>query len=146
MGASVVYTGNLVPYCMRKNILIGLLGLLFLSACSEIKTNDAQKAYLNWTNEAPPKEVKVIDGKYWQSGHWTREYEVFLHLKVSREWSYEYVKQNGLRSDSSMWVETKETPIWFKPSTRLKHYSAGNTSQYFWDSAGNECYLHELQL
>lgn len=131
---------------MKRYTFIAYLVLLFLSSCAEIDTDNAEKTYSYWADGAPPKDVQVLHGKYWQSGHWTKEYEVYLHMNVSSQWWREFVEQNNLQPGVYTWIRDNKTPKWFNPSKNSIQFNSGSSSQYFWDSVTHECYLHEIQL
>jgi hypothetical protein len=119
-----------------------------LTSCMEKNTTDAIEAYNLWGGEVP-KEVEVINGNYWQSAHFTKEYIMSLELKASPLWRKELIKQNNL-------VETKErtsipskAPTWFKPTESFKAFTQSGFSQgsvYFEDTVSGRMFIYEIQL
>lgn len=119
-------------------------------SCLPVETNDAEKAYKYWSSSEIPKEIEVIEGAYYQSPHFTLEYEFFLKFKSDEKWFEAFVKQNQLqidtvRNDWSMWTEL---PAWFQPDPYAKIYAkdpndAFDRSRYFRDSKTGISYIYE---
>lgn len=121
---------------------------LSLSGCAEHDTDNAYLAYKYWAGEKVPANVKVVNGKYWQSSHWTKEYVLYLELMAPGEWISEYIKQNHLIRDLSSREIPDQAPAWFKPDKhfRLFQNSSSLNSQYYLDSAGNHLFIYEQQF
>jgi len=68
----------LLEYIKRTTIFI--LPIL-LTSCS-IKTKNAEEAYKHWSGTEPPKGIKLIKGEYYQSPHFSLEYELFLKFEA----------------------------------------------------------------
>lgn len=60
---------QLATFFIVANILVG---------CFEKSTTDPVKTYQYWAGEKPGKEVQVLNGRYWESAHWTKEYIMYL--------------------------------------------------------------------
>lgn len=76
-----------------KQLLAVLFLLMFLS-CSEKRSTDAEECYRLWSGTKPPKEVKLLNGSYWESPHFTKEYIMFLELEATDEWR-KLMKENN---------------------------------------------------
>ena len=129
-------------------ITIIILSLVLLTSCSETITTDAKDSYKYWTGAKPTDDLKVIQGKYWQSGHWTREYILFLKIKPTNTWWDEFVNQNQLQTDNSEWIIPSDSPDWFKVTDDMEMFSHRddfNDSRYFKDRQTGECYIYEIQ-
>ena len=63
-----------------------------LSSCSEIKTTNPKKIYEYWAGTNLPPDLELINGQYWQSAHWTREYIMYLEFKPSENWWKEFLE------------------------------------------------------
>lgn len=123
--------------------------LVFLTGCSEIKTDDPINSYQYWTGTKPKGDVKVLNGQYWQSGHWTREYILYLRIKPTDNWWSEFVKQNQLQIGNEDWIKSSDTPAWFHLPDNVEIYKQTddfNDSRYFKDKVTGECYIYEIQL
>lgn len=141
----------------RRTIAIGhvkslttiILVLFFLTSCSEIRTDDPIDAYKYWAGANPTDDVKVLKGQYWQSGHWTKEYILYLQLKPTDKWWDEFVKQNQLQLDHEEWSKPSDSPDWFELPDNIEMYKSAddfNESRFFRDKATGECYFYEIQL
>lgn len=129
--------------------LIFILVILF-ARCSEIKTDNAVKTYRYWAGSNVTKEIGLLNGQYWQSSHWTKEYIVYLKLKSTKQWLNSFIKQNQLVIDKRNWTKPDDAPDWFDPSDNLIRYSDGKDfdqgTRYIYDSKSGICYIYEIQL
>lgn len=127
-----------------------LIILLLLAGCGGIDTTDPKEAYEYWTGTKPPSGLNVIQGCYWQSAHWTKEYILYLKLKPTEKWWKEFVEQNQLQIDHKDWTKPSDAPPWFNPTENTVRYSYGDSvdqgSRYFQDTLTGECYIYEIQL
>src|SRR5580765_2563226 len=89
-----------------------LSSLILLTRCGTVTANNAEESYRRWAGQPIPKEVKVLKGHYWQSGHWSREYTVYLKLRPTKSWWSEFVKQNKLVSDTIQDFQFGDAPKW----------------------------------
>lgn len=116
----------------------------------EVNTTDPTDAYKYWAGTKPPDNLKVLNGQYWQSAHWTREYIMYLKLKPTIEWWDEFLKQNYISVDTDEWTKPSDAPTWFTLSDNSLRYRGGDDfdqgSRYFRDTLTGECYIYEIQL
>ena len=54
---------------------------VILTSCMEINSENPKEIFELWTGNELPKEIKLVNGKYWQSAHWTKEYEEYAEIK-----------------------------------------------------------------
>ncbi|SBV91296.1 hypothetical protein [uncultured Dysgonomonas sp.] len=137
-------------YKMKK-LYVSLIILLFilLTGCFQINTENPEKAFRYWTHiPLPNSEVEVLNGKYWQSGHLTLEYEAYLQLVASRDWCDELIRLNNLTMDTSEWYCPKDVPSWFFPPDTFIQYKSPHNPQFrFWmQQKGDTVYIYDLQL
>jgi hypothetical protein len=143
------------------NMLIYFLyAALFLTAgCSEVRTSDPEEVYARWSNGRKPDGLELLEGEYWQSAHWSKEYVMYLKAKASKEWWAQYKQINGFeghridevdvskseifRIDNPGWLEK---PDWFKPDLRSEVYGQFGGSKYFWDAQDEIIFIYEIQL
>ena len=127
-----------------------ILTSLILTSCMEVNTSDPVVAYKNWGGTKPPDDLKVLNGQYWQSAHWTKEYIMYLKLMPTNEWWDEFLKQNYISVDTDEWTKPSDAPKWFTPSVNSIRYGGGDDfdqgSRYFQDTLTGECYIYEIQL
>ena len=122
---------------------------VLLTSCSEIRTADPIDSYKYWAGTTPTDDVKILNGQYWQSGHWTKEYILYLRIKPTDKWWDEFVKQNQLQIDNEKLSKPSDSPTWFQLTDKIEIYKPAddsNHSRYFRDKVTGECYLYEIQL
>jgi len=126
-----------------------LWSVLFLATGCSKKTTDTKEAFVYWAGQDPPQDMELIQADYYESPHFTKEYEMYLKFKPSKEWWKSYVKLNHLLADSIGWAKPVDAPAWFKPtsrSLRLMQPEFDQGSRYFCDTATWICYIYEIQL
>ncbi len=79
---------------------MGLSLTFLLTSCSKIETTDAKEVYQYWSGTELPKEIQLIKGAYYQSPHFSLEYELFLKFKTDENWFDEFVEYNELEIDT----------------------------------------------
>ena len=127
-----------------------LITLLLTVSCMEKKTSDANDTYKYWAGTNAPPDFELINGQYWQSAHWTKEYILYLKFKPTEEWWTEFLKQNYISADKDEWTMPSDAPTWFKPTANSVRYGGGDDfhqgSRYFRDTITGICYIYEIQL
>ena len=133
-----------------KRLIITLITLILLTGCAETNTTDPKDSYKYWSGSNPSDELEIVKGQYWQSGHWTREYIMYLKLKPTKIWWNEFIEQNQLQIDNENWSKPSDAPSWFNPTEKSIKYSSGDNfdqgSRYFKDTLTGDCYIYEIQL
>lgn len=140
-----------------KNILYFLI-LTFLFNCSEKTSENEHEIYNLWLSQKEPKNITVLNGKYWESAHWSKEYEIYIQLKSDEKWWNEFKKINNLNQYQSSFTDEIEErfykiplkkiitqPEWFKPKKTSEIYIT-HSGEYFWDEAAGIIFIHEIQL
>jgi hypothetical protein len=130
----------------RVAIILFLIALLF-TACSEKRTNDPVRAYTYWAGEKP-NDIKVINGQYWESAHWSKEYILYMELKATRLWRKEFIKQNNLVVTTDYEIPD-DAPSWFKLNSGFKMWKPSGFDQgslYLEDSVTEHFFIYEIQL
>jgi len=132
------------------NIILIFISTILLAGCFEIKTDNAIEAYKYWAGDKPTKDVGLINGQYWQSPHWTKEYIMYLKIKPTKQWLDSYIKQNHLVIDNRNWTKPDDSPAWFNPPANSLRYSDGKDfdqgTRYICDPISGICYIYEIQL
>jgi hypothetical protein len=129
-------------------ITLLLIGIT-LCSCMEKETENPEEVYELWSGNEPDKEIKIINGKYWQSAHFTREYEVYLEMVTSPIWLKEFIKQNNLKTQSAQTLNLQyDAPSWFNPKLGLKAYvpSGFNQGSIYFDLKIGYVLFYEVQL
>ncbi|MFD2564808.1 hypothetical protein [Aquimarina rubra] len=115
---------------IKKITLIGFVFLLV--SCFPVETKNAEKAYKYWSRSEIPNEIELIKGEYYQSPHFSLEYELFLKFKSDKKWFDKFVKYNGLEIDttSNDWKNWTELPEWFEPDQNFLIYAKDQTNEF----------------
>ncbi len=136
---------------MSRNILFVILVIEITSSisCREKNTEDALKAYTYWAGQSPTDDVKPINGKYFESANWSKEYSVYLELNVSTSWVNQYIKQNKLVRCIDNYSVPIDAPIWFKINKNSVIFIRSEDnfgSVYFEDTVYKKMFIYEMQL
>ena len=131
---------------------------VILTSCMEINSENPKEIFELWTGNELPKEIKLVNGKYWQSAHWTKEYEVYAEIKYTETWWNDFKNNNELNNFKSSlnndieekFFKNKNEEIikqlnWFKPEKNSEIYIKGS-SEYFWNPKTKILFIHEIQL
>jgi hypothetical protein len=133
---------------MKPFLAIILMGFA-LAGCCEKRTDNALEVYHYWAGTQPPEDMELMEGNYWKSAHWTKEYILFLKFKPTTLWWDEFLKQNRISEDKGEWILPADAPDWFTPSESSTRYGNGdkfNESRFFRDSQTGICYIYEIQF
>ena len=121
---------------------------LFITGCFSASTSDPEEAFRYWSGTDVPDNIQVINGQYYQSPHFTLEYELFLELRITEDWWAEFVATNGLERDHQNydWQRWTELPDWFRPDKSFVMYSKnekGDRSRYLFNPLVKTFYVYE---
>ena len=134
---------------MKKLALI-IITLFFLTGCSGVKTTDPQEVYRHWSGSEAPKNLQLVNGQYWESSHWSREYIMYLKIRPTKTWEDEFINQNQLQIEKGNWRKPTDSPTWFNPTDNAVMYSSADDldqgSRYFRDTLTGDFYIYEIQL
>ncbi len=123
---------------------------IILTSCIEINSTHPNESFTHWAGFTPSDSLEVLEGAYWQSAHWTKEYIVYLKLKPSKKWWNDFIQSNALSRTREKWQAPDDAPTWFTPNKQSIMYNSGEEfsfgSRYFRDSLTGECYIYEIQL
>jgi hypothetical protein len=133
-----------------KIMRLGLFILLIaLTSCRQINCDDPYKSYEYWAGQKAPRTLKVINGQYWQSPHFTLEYILYLQVRPTKSWWTSFIKENNFVPDTNQWTPNDDAPKWFNPpKTCLKWKTADDFqgSRLLQDTVTKECYIYLIQL
>lgn len=132
----------------NKTRLLCLGVAVLMISCFPVETKNAKKAYEYWSGEKPPVDIEIINGAYYQSPHFTLEYEFFLKFKPTIEWREAFLDYNELEIDTlnEETIRFIKSPKWFLPNYKFKTYSkneAFDRSRYFVNQESGVCYIYE---
>lgn len=137
---------------MKFKLSIFLIQLIIFSGCSEKDVRNPKEAYSYWIKSDMNSKVEVVNGKYWESSHFSHEYIIYLELKVSAEWWNKFSKENELIIDSyqNESLYNNDFPKWFKPSKEFVAYKSNTDSDqgsmYFYNEKTQSVFIYEIQL
>jgi hypothetical protein len=129
-------------------VILLLLSVSLFAACGEKRATDPVEAYQYWYGEKPGKDIQVIHAQYWESAHWTKEYELYLELTASPAWRDALIEQNHLRRDST-YTLPGDKPKWFTATAHDKiwKFSAGDPqSVILEDTVSGRLLIYDIQL
>ncbi|MBI1288407.1 MAG: hypothetical protein GC178_12615 [Flavobacteriales bacterium] len=133
----------------RAGAVIFILSFLF-TGCWSTKTDDPKEAWKYWLGIEVPQQVELYNGEYYQSPHFTLEYELFLKFKTDKSWFIELAAYNNLELDTTGndWARWTELPAWFKPDKYSLTYCKDQTdvferSRYIINPKTGVCYVYE---
>jgi hypothetical protein len=135
---------------MKRSLTIIVITFLLTAGCTEIKTEDPIKIYKLWSGSSAPEYIQLLQGQYWQSVHWTKEYIMYLKLLPTENWLSEFLNQNQLKIDNDNWTVPTDAPSWFNPPNKSIRYKRDSNfdlgSRYFVEPTTGEMYIYEIQL
>ena len=123
--------------------------VLVQTSCQRKRSENPGEVYRLWAGEAPPNDVKVLKGRYWESAHFAKEYIVYMELVAPREWIQNFIEQNKLKVETEDKEIPRDAPDWFKPPLKDILWTPsgfGKGSKYFIDSSYTHMFLYEVQL
>ncbi len=143
---------DIVTFNSMRKLILFFCSLTLLVSCWSHSSSNPENAFRYWTkSNSLPKEIKILRGEYYQSPHFTLEYEVFLKFKPTKEWWYTFKRQNKLvevkASDNDDWMSFTSDLGWFNPDHNFTIYAPTdyewNRSRYFIDYDKGICYVYE---
>lgn len=119
-------------------------------SCLSIETNNAEKAYKHWSKSEVPDQIELIKGQYYQSPHFSLEYELFLKFKAEDEWFNSFLEHNQLEKDTikNEWSLWTDLPEWFQIDEGFEIYAKNQSdvferSRYMRNPKTGICYIYE---
>lgn len=137
---------------IKLKLSIFLVSLIIFSGCIEKNTTNPKEVYSYWLKSDNDSKIKVINGQYWESSHFTYEYIIYLELKVSENWWINFSKENNLILDilPNKPIFNSDFPKWFKPTSEfLKYKPKKEIDQecvYFYNPKNQSVFIYEIQL
>ena len=120
------------------------------SSCMEKRTINPIKSYKYWAGSNPSKNIEILNGNYWESAHFTKEYILYLEMKTSKIWIEQFIKINHLKLSKEIEIDLPaDAPFWFKPKEGLKVYISSDYSQgsiYFVNAETGYILIYEIQI
>ncbi|XLS29027.1 hypothetical protein ACJD0Z_17740 [Flavobacteriaceae bacterium M23B6Z8] len=130
--------------------IIACFVFLTLLGCWPVETHDPEEAYEYWAKSEPPEEIELLEGTYYQTPHFTLEYECFLKFRADKKWFEEFVNHNKLQPDTigHNWSRYTKVPDWFNPDDSYLIYALDpeekfKRSRYFYHRNMGICYIYQ---
>ena len=139
-----------------KNLSILFYSFIFLSLSNLSYGQDnkgmhygATETFKYWAGEDPWEGIDVLNGQYWSSAHFTKEYIMYMEVIVPTEMALNFIKDeyNKLKLTDDEVKFPTDAPEWFKPPSGFKEYKKGNQgSKYFINTETGHMFMYEIQL
>jgi hypothetical protein len=103
----------------------------------------ALETYRYWAGKDPDDDMKVLNGEYWSSAHWTKEYTLYLELRFPRAKDF-VMGRNFTRAQQ--WHALQDAPEWFDPSANYELWEGSLGSRYYLHPTKGHLYIFERQF
>jgi len=95
-------------------------------------------------------DVHVVQGRYWESPHWSKEFELYIEIYAPKDWRERLIKGNNLQRAKEQREAPADAPGWFRPDGKMellmaKPGSAADIELYM-DTTSGHLLLHAVQL
>ncbi len=104
----------------------------------------ALKTYRYWAGEDPDGTKKVLNGEYWTYGHFTKEYTMYLEVKIKPALAKIFITDNNLKRGK--YKKLSGAPKWFKPPKNYEVWEGTQGSTYFISTSTGHIFMYEVQL
>jgi len=99
-----------------------------------------------------PQEIEVVNSRFWKSGHWTYEFELFTKIKSNKKFITEYFidhyKLENRDVYSTLFLE--DIPNWFMKNDISKDFDVWqggpNSITLYLHKQEDIAYIHIIQL
>ena len=103
----------------------------------------ALETYRYWAGQDPDDDMEVINGEYWSSAHWSKEYTLYLELRFPRARDF-VMGRNFKRVEA--WHALRDAPEWFDPSAQYELWEGQSGSHYYLHPTKGHLYIFERQF
>lgn len=103
----------------------------------------ALETYRYWAGEEPGEDMQVLNGEYWASAHWSKEYTLYLELRFPR--AKDFVMSKRFERSVEHQV-IHGAPDWFDPPADYEVWEGNLGSLYFLHPKKGHIYIFERQL
>lgn len=103
----------------------------------------ALETYRYWAGQDPDDDMEVINGEYWSSAHWSKEYTLYLELRFPRARDF-VMGRNFKRVEP--WHALRDAPEWFDPSAQYELWEGQSGSHYYLHPTKGHLYIFERQF
>jgi hypothetical protein len=103
----------------------------------------ALETYRYWAGQDPDEDMEVLNGEYWSSAHWSKEYTLYLELRFPRAEDF-VMGRNFKRLDA--WRDLRDGPDWFDPPKHYEVWEGSLGSLYYLHPKKGHIYIFERQF
>ena len=90
--------------------------------------------------------MKVLNGQYWSSPHFTKEYIMYLELIGPKKLIQRFPNDNRLTISDKKVSLPKDAPSWFQPPKDYEIWLGKQGSLYFINPTTGHAFFYEVQL
>lgn len=106
-------------------------------------TVGALETYRYWAGQDPDEDMEVLNGEYWSSAHWSKEYTLYLELRFPRAEDF-VMGRNFTRAEE--WHALQDAPEWFDPTANYELWEGSLGSRYYLHPKKGHIYIFERQF
>lgn len=136
---------------MRNRFIFLFITSIFLYNCGSGTFENDPESWNKIFGEDIPKEIEVLNSKFWKSTHWTFEFEFYCKLKADKKFIKEYFIDNYNLKKKEVFssLNMVEIPSWFSIENfdDYEVWTGNNFNMKLYIHKNNNIiYLHCLQL
>ncbi len=134
-------------FFMPKLIIRLLLFLIFSTSNNGIAQTHvvgALETYRFWAGEDPDSTRKVLNGEYWSYSHNSKEYKLYMEIKVKPTIAKYFISDNNLKRGKYQILSG--VPKWFKPPKNYEVWTGTQESRYYINKKTGHIFMYEVQL
>jgi hypothetical protein len=127
-----------------KGLLILTLFSIHYDCTAQTHVTGGAETYKFWAGTDPDSTMKVLNGEYWSYGHFTKEYKLYMEIKVKPTTAKYFVTDNNLKAGK--YEILNGAPKWFKPPKDFEVWDGRQGSKYYINAKTGHIYMYEVQL
>lgn len=112
-------------------------------------THSGEETYQYWSGGYSSEEdnVEVLNGCYWSSSHFTKEYTLYMELIVPVNVLKHFPEDNGLERIINPSDSNRDFgPDWFTPPADFEVWGGQLGSRYFMNPKTGHMFMYEVQF
>jgi hypothetical protein len=129
---------------IMNGLLLGVFFLIHFDSDAQTHVVGGVETYKFWAGENPDSTKKVLNGEYWSYSHFSKEYKLYMEIKVKPATAKYLITDNNLRRGKYQMLSG--APKWFNPPKNYEVWDGTQESKYFINSKTGHIYMYEVQL
>ena len=134
---------------MIKKAFILALVLLLTICCNSGTYDNDPKSWEKVFGEDSPKEIEVIQSRFWKSAHWSYEFEFYCEMNATKDFlTYYFIDHFKLKSQKEKVVFYSDNkPNWF--INNIENYEVWEKEHsitLYLNKESSKAYLHCIQF